>query len=149
MSTRIDVLNPVRQTGALAARRASTDGESIMNTDSKPTMNIEVRARALNLTGAHRAEADRRLLFALGRFGRQVQSVILRMDDVNGPRRGSDKRFQISARLLRGETVRIEGRHEDVYGAINQAADRLGRAVARVLARRRKMFVGGRSWQPA
>ncbi len=141
MSMRIDVLNLVRHPSAAAPRGASTDGE--------PAMNIEVRARGLNLTGAHRAEADRRLLFALGRFGRQVQDVILRMEDVNGPRRGSDKRFQISARLLRGETVRIEGRHENVYGAISQAADRLGRAVARVLARRRDIVGGARSWQPA
>jgi len=141
MSMRIDALNPVRRASAAAPRQASTDGE--------PALTIEVRARGLNLTGAHRAEADRRLLFALGRFGRQVAGVMLRMDDVNGPRRGSDKRFQISARLLRGETVRIEGRHEDVYGAINQAADRLGRAVARVLARRRAMIGGVRSWQAA
>jgi ribosome-associated translation inhibitor RaiA len=112
-------------------------------------MNIEVPARGLDLTGAHRAEADRRLLFALGRFGRQVEGVMLRMDDVNGPRRGSDKRFRISARLLRGDTVRVEGRHEDVYGAINQAADRLGRAVARVLARRREAIGGVRSWRTA
>lgn len=141
MSMRIDVLNLVRYAKAAAPRRASADGE--------PAMNIVVRARGLNLTGAHREWADRRLLFALGRFGRQVEGVILRMDDVNGPRQGPDKRFQISARLLRGEMVRIEGRHEDVYGAINQAADRLGRAVARVLARRRDLIGGARSWQPA
>ncbi len=141
MSIKTDVLNLVRHARAAAPSGASTEGE--------PAMNIEVRARGLNLTGAHRAEADRRLLFALGRFGRQVQGVILRMDDVNGPRRGSDKRFHISARLRRGETVRIEGRHEDVYGAINQAADRLGRAVARVLARRRDLIGGARTWQTA
>jgi putative sigma-54 modulation protein len=141
MSLRTDVLNPARQASSVALRGASTDEE--------PPMNLEVRARGLNLTEAHRAQAVRRMLFALGRFERQVEGVILRMDDVNGPRRGSDKRFQISARLLRGETVRIEGRHEDVYGAINQAADRLGRAVARVLARRRDLIGGARSSQPA
>ncbi len=75
------------------------------STDAEPALNIEVRARGLNLTEAHRAEVSRRLLFSLGRFGRQVEGVMLRMDDVNGPRSGPDKRFQISARLLRGETV--------------------------------------------
>lgn len=113
------------------------------------SMNIEVRARRLNLSADHRALAVRRLAFALGRFGRQIQGVVLRMDDVNGPRRGSDKRFQISARLTRGETVRIEGRHEDIHAAISQAADRLGRAVARVLGRRRDLMAATRTLQPA
>ncbi len=112
MSIRTEVLNLIRRPSAVELPRASND--------AVPALNIEVRARGLNLTGAHRAEANRRLLFALGRFGRQVQGVMLRMDDVNGPRRGQDKRFQVSARLLRGETVRIEGRHDDVFAAINR-----------------------------
>jgi ribosomal subunit interface protein len=141
MSMTTDALNLARRASALALRRTAAEGE--------PPMNIEFRARRLNLTEEHRAEATRRVLFALGRFGRQVESVVLRMDDVNGPRRGSDKRFRISARLMRGQTVRIEGCHEDIYAAINQAADRLGRAVARVLGRRRDLASATRTLQPA
>ena len=102
-------------------------------------MRIHVRSRGFDLTNALRAHAERRLLFALGRFGRRVQSVMLRMDDVNGPRGGADKRCQIVARLVPWGDVRVEEPDGDLYGAIDRAADRLDRAVAREIERRREM----------
>ena len=102
-------------------------------------MRIHVRSRRFELTDALRAHAERRLLFALGRFGRRVQSVMLRMDDVNGPRGGADQRCQIVARLAPWGDVRVEELDGDLYAAIDRAADRLDRAVAREAERRREM----------
>ena len=102
-------------------------------------MRIHVRSRGFELTDALRTHAERRLLFALGRFGRRVQSVMLRIDDVNGPRGGADQRCQIVARLAPWGDVRVEEPDGDLYGAIDRAADRLDRAVAREIERRREM----------
>jgi ribosomal subunit interface protein len=102
-------------------------------------MRIHVRCRGFELTHALRTHAERRLLFAVGRFGRRVQSVMLRMDDVNGPRGGADKRCQIVARLAPWGDVRVEELDGDLHGAIDRAADRLDRAVARGIERRREM----------
>ena len=104
-------------------------------------MRIHVRSRGFELTNALRAYAERRLLFGLGRFGRRLQSVMLRMDDVNGPRGGADKRCQIVARLAPWGDVRVEELDGDLYAAIDRAADRLDRAVAREMERRREMRV--------
>ena len=102
-------------------------------------MRIYVRSRGFELTDALRVHAERRLLFALGRFGTRLQSVTVRMDDVNGPRGGADKRCQIAARLAPYGAVRVEELDGDLYGAIDRAADRLDRAVAREIERRREM----------
>jgi hypothetical protein len=58
-------------------------------------MSVWVRSRGFELTDALRAHAERRLRYALGRFRMRLRSVILRLDDVNGPRGGNDKRCQI------------------------------------------------------
>ena len=102
-------------------------------------MRMHVRSRGFELTDALRAHAERRLLFALSRFGRRLQSVLLRIDDVNGPRGGADKRCQIVARLAPGGDVRVEELDGDLYAAISRAADRLDRAAAREMERRREM----------
>ncbi|MFS8070205.1 MAG: HPF/RaiA family ribosome-associated protein [Byssovorax sp.] len=105
-------------------------------------MRIHVRSRGFDLTKALRAHAERRLLFALGRFGRRLQSVMLRMDDVNGPRGGADKRCQIVARLAPGGDVRVEELDGDLYAAIDRAADRFDHTVAREMERRREVRKG-------
>ena len=102
-------------------------------------MRIRVRSRGFELTNALRAHAERRLLFALGRFGIRLQSVMLGMDDVNGPRGGADKRCQIVARLAPWGDVRVEELDGDLYAAIDRAADRVARAVVREMERRREM----------
>ncbi len=65
--------------------------------------------------------------------------MLLRIDDVNGPRGGTDKRCQIVARLAPWGEVRVQELDEDFYAAISRAADRLARAVAREMERRREM----------
>ena len=102
-------------------------------------MRIHVRSRGFELTDALRAYAEWRLRFALGRFGTRLQSVTVRIDDVNGPRGGADKRCQIVAHLAPGGEIRVEELDGDLYAAIARAADRLDRAVAREMARRREM----------
>jgi len=79
----------------------------------------------------------RRLEFALGRFSARLRQVSARITDVNGPRGGIDKSCVITLRLERtGPPIVIEDIDDDPMVAIDRAADRAGRTVARALARR-------------
>jgi hypothetical protein len=79
----------------------------------------------------------RRLEFALGRFSARLRQVSARVADVNGPRGGIDKSCVITLHLERwARPIVIEDVDVDPMVAIDRAADRAGRAVARVLARR-------------
>jgi ribosome-associated translation inhibitor RaiA len=102
-------------------------------------MRIRVQGRGLYLTDGLRAHAQRRLLFGLSRFGSQVESVRLLLDDVNGPRGGVDKRCQIAVQLMPWGDVRVEQLDRNLYAVIDRAADRVHHAVAREMERRRQM----------
>lgn len=104
-------------------------------------MRIHVQSRALEHTEALHGYVQRRLLFALSRFGARLQSVRVRLDDLNGPRGGIDKRCQIDAHLGPWGDVRIEQLAGEVHAAIDRAADRLQHAVAREMERRRQTQV--------
>lgn len=94
------------------------------------------------MTPALRSYAERRLRFALGRFGRRVRGVVVRFEDLNGPRGGADKACRLSARSD-GGPLRVEDTDADLYAALDRAADRLGRRVARAIARRRDSALEG------
>ncbi len=84
-----------------------------------------------------RAYIERRLRFALGRFGPRLERIVLRLADVNGPRGGEDKRCTVAVRLRPGREVFVSHAHRDVRAAVDLAAERAGSAVAREIARRR------------
>jgi ribosome-associated translation inhibitor RaiA len=103
-------------------------------------MHLDIRAR-LGLSDALTRTVERRMAFALGRFGGRISAVTVWLSDVNGPRGGVDKACRVQVALTAGPAVRVEHRDADLYAAVARAADRIGRAVARDLARRRE--VGG------
>jgi ribosome-associated translation inhibitor RaiA len=79
----------------------------------------------------------RRLEFALSRFSARVRQVSARVADLNGPRGGIDKRCVITLRRERStRPIVIEDSDVDPMVAIDRAADRAGRTVARALSRR-------------
>jgi hypothetical protein len=82
----------------------------------------------------------RRLGFALGRFGESVGDVIVQFSDSNGSGDGIDKCCQIQVGLPRG--VKVVETDADLFVAVDRAADRAGRSVARALARDRDSAVG-------
>lgn len=96
-------------------------------------MNIEIRAKGMAVTDGMRAHVERRLAFALDRFGERVERVTVRVADVNGPRGGPDKACSLDAALRAGGSVHIDERDLDAYAAIDRAAHRLGHTVARRL----------------
>lgn len=100
-------------------------------------MRIDIHGRHLKVPPALSTHADRRLLFALGRFGQRVARVVVHMTDLNGPRGGVDKQCRIVAEVPSAGKVVVEVVDADLYIAIDRAADRLGRAIARKLERQR------------
>lgn len=100
-------------------------------------MRIEVRGRSRLLSDPLRAYTERRVRFAVGRFAPRIEALIVRVDDVNGPKGGVDKECEIVVKLVPWGGLKVEERDLDLYLAVDRATDRLGRSVARELQRRR------------
>ncbi|MBL8301013.1 MAG: HPF/RaiA family ribosome-associated protein [Rhodanobacteraceae bacterium] len=89
------------------------------------------------LTTAIRNYAQRRLHTALGRYRESLEAVYIQLADVNGPRGGIDKHCVIEVRRPARAPIIVRERDADLYVAIDRAADRVDRAVARRIARSR------------
>jgi len=100
-------------------------------------MQINIQARGFELTDGLHEHTARRLQFALGWAGHQLRKVSVRLSDENGPRGGKDKRCRIRIDFPGAQDVVIEDTEADLYVAIDRAADRAGRSVARRLERQR------------
>jgi len=107
-------------------------------------MKLDIRGRQMQVTPAMRRHTERRLRFALGRFGTRLDRVTVRLFDVNGPRGGTDKWCRISVGLPATATVVVEDGDSDLYAAIDRAAERVGRMVGRRVQRRRTLAIDRR-----
>ena len=100
-------------------------------------MQIEIQAINFPLTQAIRNHVERRLDFALSTRHEHIQRILVRLSDINGPRGGHDKCCQIQVVLPQLADVIVEDTESNLYTAIDRAADRASRTVARRLARQR------------
>ena len=105
-------------------------------------MRIDIQARQFDLTDALRERVKRRLDFALSAHYMNIQRIVVRLSDINGPRGGNDKCCHIQVILPHLSDVVIEDTQSDLYVAIDRAANRAGRTIKRRLDRQR---VKGRS----
>ena len=105
--------------------------------DRRPAMKMEVRANQRRVGATLRHHIEKRLRFALGRFGRQIQAVKVQLSDLNGPRGGVDQCCRVEVNLVSGGRLIVEDTQSYLYAAISRAAERVGRVVARHLARQR------------
>jgi ribosomal subunit interface protein len=101
-------------------------------------MLINIQTQGLELTEAIRDYTQKRLAYALSHGQQQIQRVQVRLIDVNGPRGGVDKRCQVDVRLKGLSSVVIEDIESDLYVAIDRAAERVGRTLARRLDKHRR-----------
>jgi putative sigma-54 modulation protein len=100
-------------------------------------MRIDIQARGFELTAGLCAHTVRRLHFAFSWASGGVRRIIVRLSDINGPRGGNDKRCRIQIPLAGSQHVVIEDTEADLYVAIDCAAERAERTVARRLRRLR------------
>ena len=101
-------------------------------------MRIEIQTRGFELTAGLREHAERRLQFALSWAGNEVRAVRVSLFDVNGPRGGNDQRCRIEIPMRGLAEVVVEDGEADLYVAIDRAADRAERTLARRLGRLRE-----------
>jgi len=100
-------------------------------------MQIEIQARDFQLTHALRDHITRRLDFTLSTRYENIQTIKVRLSDINGPRGGNDKRCLIQMVMPQMSDVVIEDTEADMYVAIDRAADRANRTLGRKLTRLR------------
>jgi len=94
-------------------------------------MQLNVVGHHVNVTDGIATHAQTRFEAALGQHDRWIQHVTVRLEDLNGPKGGLDKRCHASIRLKAGADIEVEERQSDIYAAINLAADRAKVAVGR------------------
>ena len=70
-------------------------------------MNIQIQGRKIRLTATLRTHAERRLGFALARFGERIGRVVLRFSEGDGDRSTVDKCCRIDVGL-RPKSVRVD-----------------------------------------
>ncbi|MHB1290993.1 MAG: ribosome hibernation-promoting factor, HPF/YfiA family [Sulfuricella sp.] len=107
-------------------------------------MQIHIQSQGFSLTDALREHAEHRLRFGLTHASDHIRRVEMRLSDINGPRGGADKRCSIVVTLENLPEVVIEDVENDLYDAIDRAADRASRSVARCLERKREHVAGQR-----
>jgi ribosome-associated translation inhibitor RaiA len=100
-------------------------------------MNVTLTSKDLELSAETREYVERRLYFNLGRFLGSIDRVEVVLSDENGPRGGIDKRCRIAVKLGGSADVVVDGKSDTLKDLINTSSDRVGRAVARSLDRRR------------
>ncbi|WLD11148.1 HPF/RaiA family ribosome-associated protein [Planctellipticum variicoloris] len=102
-------------------------------------MLLNVLSRGVVLTDSMRAAVQRKLDFALDRFGDQLERVEVTIEDLNGPRGGVDKKVQLlmSGPVRRG--VVIEERGDNVMAVLSSAADRASQVLGRIMERRNRL----------
>lgn len=101
-------------------------------------MQMDVQSQGFPLTDGLRDYLMKRLAYGLNHGDESITRVTVRLSDINGPRGGADKRCFIEVRLKAAPAVVIEDTEADLYVAIDRAAERAGRALARRLARQRE-----------
>ena len=100
-------------------------------------MQIAIQTNGFELTEGLRAHVERRIRFAFDWANFLVGKVAVRLSDLNGPRGGEDKRCVIQLAVAGASDVVIEDTQSDLYVAIDRAADRAGRSLARRVERQR------------
>jgi ribosomal subunit interface protein len=97
---------------------------------------IKIRERNVEVSETLRTHVERRLGYALARFGPRIARVIVRFSDAEGDH-GKDKRCQIHVGLT-SRSARVEDTDADPFVAVDRAVERLSRSVAHVLERERE-----------
>lgn len=108
-------------------------------------MKIQIRSRSIQLNDGLKRYITRRIHFALGRFARRVKDVRVMLQDLNGPKGGTDKHCKVIVDIHPRIKVVIEESDAELLAAINRALDRAGRNTARRLDKALGMDRSGRS----
>jgi ribosome-associated translation inhibitor RaiA len=82
-----------------------------------------------------REYASHRLFLALRRFESRIRRVIVRISDLNGPKRGVDTKVSITAELVDGRQIFVNATTAWPFASVKRAASRLNDALRREIAK--------------
>lgn len=108
-------------------------------------MNVGMHVNDADLAVALKSYVERRLRFALGRFGGRVGQVTVRLG-ADGPTQST---CRIDTAILPFGRVAVEESDPDLFAAIDRATGRIGRLFGRELQRVRDARVGRESVRTA
>lgn len=94
-------------------------------------MVLRIHGHHLEVSDSLDAHITDRFNSALDQLDHMVQEITVRLEDVNGPKGGVDKRCHATVHLRSGATVVLDEKHEDMYAAVSMVADRLKSVVGR------------------
>lgn len=101
-------------------------------------MDLKIHGHHLEVTDSIRSHIQAAFDTALNQHARWITGVTVRLEDVNGPKKGVDMRCQAEIHLKANSTVVLEETKEDMYAAINVVADKAKQVVGRKVEKARE-----------
>ena len=103
-------------------------------------MQILTSSSQFTVTDAMRERVNDRVSKAMNHFHDRIGRVVVSLKDENGLKQGGqDKRCRIDVNIESLCRLSVEGRHDDLYLAIDDAAERARNAVAKKLLKKRTL----------
>ena len=102
-------------------------------------MLVDIRTKDGRLSRSLEEQLERRLHFALARFGGRIRRISAFLEDINGPRGGEDQHCKIEVSLVPSGSIMAEATDVEVASAVGRAAERVARRVRDALDRERTM----------
>jgi CBS domain-containing protein len=124
-----------RERAALADRVARADKRTAGRSTAAETP-AHIRSMGSVLDAADKTYVRRKLGRKLGKFASSIERTSVRVEDVNGPRGGVDKRCRIKVVLAGLPSIVVEERHHALQAALDGALARAERAVRQTMQRR-------------
>jgi len=106
-------------------------------------MQTEIRMVNATLKLEQEPMIQRHIDFALRKVRHRIGSLVVRLEDLNGPKGGIDKRCQIEAYLWRSGMLLSQAIDVDFAPAAKRAAERIARQVLEQTRRRRSRRLAG------
>jgi len=111
-------------------------------------MDIQIIAKQVTVSDTTRGLVHRRIGFALGRFESRIARVVVRFEDLNGPKGGIDQRCSIDVQMRPRGEVRAEVIDTTLESAVHRATERASRGIANQIEREQSRSRSPRSKLP-
>jgi ribosome-associated translation inhibitor RaiA len=102
-------------------------------------MYVKIESRKAEISPTCEEWIERRLHFALGRFGDRIRRAAVRLADLNGPRGGEDQHCRIEVSLVPSGSIMAEATDAEIELAVSRAAERVTRRIRDARDRRRTL----------